>query len=227
MIAILGAMQEEITPMLELVGEYEKIEYASNTFYKAKFHSKDIIIAYSKIGKVNAAITATIMIEKFKADKLLFSGVAGSLNSDLHICDIIYATKVAQHDLDITAFGHPHGYVPGIDVFCNTDGNLNQIAMDVAKEQSINLIGGVVASGDQFICAQDKKDWIKATFGADAVEMEGASVGQVCAQLNVPFFMLRAISDEASGGADMDFDEFLDKSAKISAKFVLEMVKKI
>lgn len=227
MIAILGAMQEEITPMLELVGKYEKIEYASNTFYKAKFHSKDIIIAYSKIGKVNAAITATIMIEKFKADKLLFSGVAGSLNSDLHICDIIYATKVAQHDLDITAFGHPHGYVPGIDVFCNTDGNLNQIAMDVAKEQSINLIGGVVASGDQFICAQDKKDWIKATFGADAVEMEGASVGQVCAQLNVPFFMLRAISDEASGGADMDFDEFLDKSAKISAKFVLEMVKKI
>ncbi|CAD7287584.1 Aminodeoxyfutalosine nucleosidase [Campylobacter majalis] len=227
MIAILGAMQEEITPMLELIGEYEKIDYASNTFYKAKFHGKDIIIAYSKIGKVNAAITATVMIEKFKAEKLLFSGVAGSLNPNLHICDIIYATKVAQHDLDITAFGHPHGYVPGIEVFCKTDNALNQIAMSVAKEQSINLIGGVVASGDQFICAQDKKDWIKATFNADAVEMEGASVGQVCAQLNVPFFMLRAISDEASGGADMDFDEFLDKSAKISAKFVLEMVKKI
>lgn len=227
MIAILGAMQEEITPMLELIGEYEKIDYASNTFYKAKFHGKDIIIAYSKIGKVNAAITATVMIEKFKAEKLLFSGVAGSLNPNLHICDIIYATKVAQHDLDITAFGHPHGYVPGIEVFCKTDNALNQIAMSVAKEQSINLIGGVVASGDQFICAQDKKDWIKATFNADAVEMEGASVGQVCAQLNVPFFMLRAISDEASSGADMDFDEFLDKSAKISAKFVLEMVKKI
>ena len=227
MIAILGAMQEEVAPLLETVSEYKEVKHANNTFYLAKFEGRELVIAYSKIGKVNAAITTSAMIEKFGAKKLLFTGVAGALNPNLKIGDMLYATSLVQHDLDITAFGHQPGYVPGTSVFIKSDENLNAIASRVAAESGLNLQSGIIATGDQFICEKSKKEWIKTTFNADATEMEGASVALVCESLGVPFFVLRAISDEAGGGAEFDFDEFLNSSAKISANFMLEMVKSL
>lgn len=222
-IAILGAMEEEIQPLLQRL-DYKEISYANNKFYMANYKNHELIIAYSKIGKVNSSLSATIMIEKFGAEILLFSGVAGSLNENLHIGDMLFATSVVQHDLDITAFGHPYGYVPGTEIFIKSDDRLNSLAKDVANKLDIKLMGGVIASGDQFVCTKEKKEWIKNTFNADAAEMEGASVGLVCSSLNVPFFILRAISDEASGGAEFDFDKFLVQTAKTSADFVLKMV---
>ena len=227
MIAILGAMQEEVAPLLKAVSEYKEVKHANNTFYLAKFEGRELVIAYSKIGKVNAAITTSAMIEKFGAKKLLFTGVAGALNPNLKIGDMLYATSLVQHDLDITAFGHQPGYVPGTSVFIKSDENLNAIASRVAAESGLNLQSGIIATGDQFICEKSKKEWIKTTFNADATEMEGASVALVCESLGVPFFVLRAISDEAGGGAEFDFDEFLNSSAKISANFMLEMVKSL
>lgn len=227
MIAILGAMQEEVAPLLEAVSEYKEVKHANNTFYLAKFEGRELVIAYSKIGKVNAAITTSAMIEKFGAKKLLFTGVAGALNPNLKIGDMLYATSLVQHDLDITAFGHQPGYVPGTSVFIKSDENLNAIASRVAAESGLNLQSGIIATGDQFICEKSKKEWIKTTFNADATEMEGASVALVCESLGVSFFVLRAISDEAGGGAEFDFDEFLNSSAKISANFMLEMVKSL
>ncbi|MBE3606186.1 5'-methylthioadenosine/adenosylhomocysteine nucleosidase [Campylobacter sp. RM13119] len=227
MIAILGAMNEEITPILNRLQGYEVIEYAGNKFYTSNYNGKDIVVAYSKIGKVNAALTASILIQKFKAEKLLFTGVAGALANGLKIGDLLFATSLVQHDLDITDFGHPYGYVPGIEIFTKTDEGLNEIAKSVAKKHAIDLKSGIIATGDQFVCRQEKKDWIKNTFNASAVEMEGASVAQVCTQLDVPFFMMRAISDEASGDATCDFDEFLHTSAEVSADFVLDMVSQL
>ncbi|ANE36407.1 multifunctional 5'-methylthioadenosine / S-adenosylhomocysteine nucleosidase / 6-amino-6-deoxyfutalosine hydrolase [Campylobacter iguaniorum] len=223
-IAILGAMSEEIAPLLDKLQNYETVKYAKNEFYLAKYKNHDLVIAYSKIGKVNSTLTATLLIEKFKCEMLLFTGVAGALNEKLKIGDILYTTSTVQHDLDISAFGHPYGYVPGINVYEKTDDKLNEIAKIVAAKNGINLVGGVIASGDQFICDPVKKEWIKSTFDADAVEMEGASVGQVCATLDIPYFLMRAISDEANGGAEIDFDKFLEEVAQKSAKFVLGMV---
>ena len=225
-IAILGAMPEEIEPLLKELNP-KKIEFANNKFYFAEFANHELIIAYSKIGKVNSALTATLMIEKFGAEKLIFTGVAGALKDGFKIGDLLYATKVVQHDLDITAFGHPFGFVPESPIFVETDENLNKIAVSVAKELGINLKNGIVASGDQFICDEERKSWIERTFDASAVEMEGASVAQVCYALNTPFFMLRAISDEAGSKAEFDFDEFMVKSAEISAKFALKMVENL
>lgn len=225
-IAILGAMEEEIFPILKEL-KYDIISHANNKFYIAQYKNHDLIIAYSKIGKVNSTLSATIMIEKFGAEILLFTGVAGALNEDLKIGDMLYATSLVQHDLDITAFGHPYGYVPGIEVFSKSDVRLNALAKNVAGKLGINLMGGIIASGDQFVCTKERKEWIKDTFKADAVEMEGASVALVCVSMGVPFFILRAISDEASGGAEFDFDKFLLGSAKTSANFVLEMVEMI
>ncbi|AGZ82318.1 5'-methylthioadenosine/adenosylhomocysteine nucleosidase [Campylobacter fetus] len=223
-VAILGAMPEEIAPLLSRLQNYETIKYAKNEFYLAKYKNHELVIAYSKIGKVNSTLTATLMVEKFGCEILLFTGVAGALNEKLKIGDIIYATSTAQHDLDISAFGHPYGYVPGINVYEKTDEKLNNIAKKVATKNGVNLVSGVIVSGDQFICDPVKKEWIKSTFDADAVEMEGASVGQVCATLGVPYFLMRAISDEAGGGAEIDFDKFVVEVANTSAKFVLDMV---
>ena len=227
MIAILGAMREEVAPLLERIKDYKEVKYANNVFYIANFSGKELVIAYSKIGKVNAALTASVMIEKFGARKLLFTGVAGALNPNLKIGDMLYATSLVQHDVDITAFGHPHGYVPETSIFIKSDDALNALASSVAAEKGIELKGGVIATGDQFICDNAKKEWLKATFKADAAEMEGASVALVCESLGVPFFVLRAISDEAGGSAEFDFDKFLQDSANVSAQFMLAMIERL
>ena len=158
-IAILGAMPEEIEPLLKELNP-KKIEFANNKFYFANFANHELIIAYSKIGKVNSALTATLMIEKFGAQKLLFTGVAGALKNGFKIGDLLYATKVVQHDLDITAFGHPYGFVPESPIFVETDENLNKIAVGVAANLGINLKNGIVACGDQFVCDEERKNWI-------------------------------------------------------------------
>ncbi len=223
-IAIMGAMPEEIEPLLKRMDSYEKVDYAKNSYYLASYKGLELVIAYSKIGKVFASLTAATMIEKFGATKLLFSGVAGAIDESLKIGDLIVATKLCQHDLDITAFGHPYGYVPEGDVYVQADKKLIYIAKKVALEKDISLKDGIIATGDQFVADEERKNWIGKTFGAIALEMEGASVAVVCDSLEVPFFVLRSISDSADMDAGFNFEEFLDSSAKISADFVVGML---
>lgn len=226
-IAIMGAMPEEIEPLLKYVKDVKSYELANNRYYEAKYKGIELVIAYSKIGKVFASLTASVMIEHFGAKKLLFSGVAGAINESLKIGDLIAATKLCQHDLDITAFGHPYGYVPEGKVYVESDKELLFLAKEVAKEKGIDLKEGIIATGDQFIADPDKKEWIKKTFNADALEMEGAAVAVVCDAFDVPFFILRAISDAADMDAGFDFDKFLESSSKVSADFIISMLDKM
>lgn len=225
-IGILGAMEEEITPLLEILKDYKEIKYANNSYYLANFGQHELILAYSKIGKVNSTLSAAVMIEKFGAQVLLFTGVAGALKS-LKIGDLLVATKLCQYDLDITAFGHPLGFVPGNEIFIKTDKKLNELAKQVANELGKKLAFGTIATGDEFICDEGKKSKIVQVFDAEACEMEGASVALVCDALKIPCFVLRAMSDEAGEKAEFDFDEFVVNSAKISAEFVLKMCEKL
>ena len=226
-LAIMGAMEEEIEPLLAYFDKVNVVEYANNKYYEVNYNGLDIVIAYSKIGKVFASLTASTMIEKFGCDTLLFSGVAGGINPKLKIGDLIIADKLCQHDLDITAFGHPHGYVPGGKVFVETSKELRDVAIKVAKENDLKVIEGIIATGDQFVHSTQRKEFIENTFNADALEMEGASVAVVCDALNVPFFILRAISDTADMDAGFDFDEFLKSSAKNSADYLIKIVKEL
>lgn len=226
-IAIMGAMEEEIEPLLAHFDNVNIVEFANNKYYEVNYKGLEIVIAYSKIGKVFASLTATTMIEKFGCDTLLFSGVAGGINPKLKIGDLIIADKLCQHDLDITAFGHPNGFVPGGSVFVETSEKLRAIAKEVAKENDLKVIEGTIATGDQFVHSSERKEFIESTFKADALEMEGASVAVICDALNVPFFVLRAISDTADGGADIDFDEFLKSSAINSANYMIKIVDKL
>jgi len=226
-IAIMGAMPEEIAPILEQIGEYKTTEYAKNTYYEASYKGVELVIAYSKIGKVFSTLTATTMIEHFGATKLLFSGVAGAISPELKVGDLVVATKLSQHDLDITAFGHPFGFVPEGAVFVEADKEMIEISKKVASLMDKVVKEGVIATGDQFVANEDRKNWIANEFSADALEMEGASVAVVCDALNVPFFILRSMSDAADIDASFSFDEFLETSAIISAEFVMKMLDEI
>ncbi len=227
MIALMGAMPEEIEPILGYIKDYSSSEIAGNIYYTGKYKGVEVVVAYSKIGKVYSALTASVMVQHFKAKKLLFSGVAGALSDDLKIGDLIAARKLCQHDLDITAFGHPYGYVPEGKIYVDADEELLIIAREVAKEKNIPLKEGIIATGDQFIADPAKKEWIRKTFNADAIEMEGAAVAVVCDAFGVPFFILRSISDAADMDAGFDFEKFLKSSSKISADFIMSMVDKI
>lgn len=226
-LAIMGAMEEEIEPLLAYFDNVQVVEFAKNKYYEVEYNGLNIVVAYSKIGKVFASLTAATLIEKFGCDMLLFSGVAGGINPQLNIGDLIIADKLCQHDLDITAFGHPCGYVPGGNIFVETSKELNAIAKIVAQENNIKVIEGTIATGDQFVHSNERKTFIENNFNADALEMEGASVAVVCDALNVPCFILRAISDTADMDAGFDFDEFLKSSAKNSADYLIKIINKL
>lgn len=226
-IAIIGAMREEITPLLEYFKDYESVNIGENIYYKLNYNNHQIIIAYSKIGKIHATLTCSTMILYFKADYIIFSGVAGGLRTDLKVGDTILATSLCQYDVDISAFGHPLGFIPESRIYFDTNEDLNNIAREVAKLQGITLKEGIIASGDSFVFSKEKKQWIIDNFKADVVEMEGISIAVVASLLNVPFCIIRSISDSADDNANISFDEFLDEAAKRSAKFVLAMLDKI
>jgi adenosylhomocysteine/aminodeoxyfutalosine nucleosidase len=226
-IALLGAMEEEILPLLEHYTNYETVEYAENKYYIIKENGTDIVIANSKIGKIFAALTAATLIQHFKCEMILFTGVAGGINPSLKIGDMIIADKLCQHDLDITAFGHPHGYVPGGKVFLEPTKELITLVKEVAKESNIDLITGTIATGDQFVADAQRKNFIEKTFNADALEMEGVAVAVVCDALNIPYVIIRSISDTANGNADVDFDTFLQNAAQNSAKLMLNIINKL
>ena len=226
-IAIMGAMPEEIAPILKKLETYKTVEYAGNKYYEASYKGVDLVVAYSKIGKVFSTLTATTMIEHFGISVMLFSGVAGAISPELKVGDLIVASKLSQHDLDITAFGHPHGYVPEGSVYVEADRKMIEMSKAVASDMGKTLKEGIVATGDQFVANEERKNWIGKTFNADALEMEGASVAVVCDALNVPFFILRAISDAADMDASFSFDEFLETSANESAEFIMKMVDKL
>lgn len=226
-IAIMGAMPEEVEPIVSKLENLKETVYAANTYYEGSYNGQEVVVAYSKIGKVFATLTATILIEKFNCDTLLFSGVAGAISDDLKIGDLIIADGLCQHDLDITAFGHPFGFVPEGEVCIPTDVALRTVAKEVAARKGLTLREGIIATGDQFVANETRKNWIGETFKASALEMEGASVAVVCSALDIPFFILRAISDSADMDAGFNFDEFLESSAKISADFILSMVDEV
>jgi len=226
-VAIMGAMPEEIEPIVSKLDNVKQTVYAANSYYEGSYKGQEVVVAYSKIGKVFATLTATMLVEKFSCDTLLFSGVAGAISGELNIGDLVIADGLCQHDLDITAFGHPFGYVPEGEVCIPTDKGLRDIAKEVAKSKGLNLKEGIIATGDQFVANSERKDWIGDTFNADALEMEGASVAVVCSALEVPFFILRAISDSADMDAGFNFEEFLESSAKISADFILSMLEAV
>ena len=226
-VGIIGAMDEEIE-LLKNSMVIEKTEtVAGMCFFIGTLGGNPVVVVRCGMGKVNAAICAQTMILRFGADKIINTGVAGSLNAKIDIGDIVVSTDAVQHDVDCTALGYEIGFNPDINTGVFTaDPGLRSLAAASAAVAApeIHVFEGRVASGDQFIADGAKKQAIVDSFGAMCCEMEGAAIGQVCVLNGIPFVIIRAISDKADDSGHVSFREFMEAAAKHSAAIVRHMV---
>ena len=229
-IGIIGAMEVEVAILKEKMEDVRIIKKASMDFYEGILAGKKVVVVRSGIGKVNAGICAQILADVFSVDAIINTGIAGSLNKNINIGDIVLSTDVVQHDMDATGFGYRKGQIPQRPVFFfNADDNLRRLAAEVCKEVNpdIQVFEGRIASGDQFVCDQDVKNRIVSEFSAYATEMEGAAIGQAAYLNEIPFLVVRAISDKADGSAQMDYSEFEKAAVDHSVRLTLNMLARI
>lgn len=223
-IGIIAAMELELEGLQALM-KYPKSETVGGiTFIRGKIEGHTVVTAVSGVGKVFAAMCAQAMILRYKPDAVINVGVAGALTHNLSVMDVVVADKVCQYDLDTSALGDPAGLISGINkVYIPTDGKLTHAIRTSALRLAMSCITGTIASGDTFVEVSEVKQLIRNQFDAVAVEMEGASIGQVCFVNAVPFAVLRTISD--GEGASVDYDAFAPAAAQNSIGVILGFLK--
>ena len=229
-IGIIGAMEQEVAKIKEKMQDVTITSRARMDFYEGTLEGKKVVVVRSGIGKVNAGMCTQILADVFGVEAVINTGIAGSLNNDVNIGDIVLSTDVVQHDMDATGFGYRKGQIPQMPVFFfNADDNLRRLAAEVCKEVNpdIQVFKGRIASGDQFVCDQDVKNRIVSEFSAYATEMEGAAIGQAAYLNEIPFLVVRAISDKADGSAQMDYSEFEKAAVDHSVRLTLNMLARI
>lgn len=227
MLGIIGAMEVEVAALKQNMQDVKICPKAGMEFYQGKLSGKDVVVVKSGIGKVNAGICTQILADVFEVDAVVNTGVAGSLNNDINICDIVISTEAQQHDMDVTALGYEKGIIPDMEtsVF-RADDKLIALAKRSAKEAQlgVRVVEGKVVSGDQFIGTFDAKAHLRELFLGDCAEMEGAAIAHTASLNHIPFLIIRAISDKADGGAEMDYPTFEKKAAENSIKLMNKII---
>ena len=225
-LGIIVAEVEEYDAVITILESIKCKKIYGLNFTIGSINSLKIVLVRAGVGKVNAARTTQILIDKFDVDYVLNVGSAGSVNDELNIGDVIVAREVVQHDFDVTAFGRDKGFIPDVGKYFQSDEILFDKLINL-NISNINLKSGVIASGDQFITNIDLKNSIAFEFNADCVEMEGGAVAQVCQMAGKPFCIIRSISDKPNGSNHIDFNEFLKLASENCAKIVYELIKNI
>ena len=226
-IGIIFAMKEELTETLKYVEIENEYELFDLHIYECVYKDKKCILVECGIGKVNAARCSQILIDNLDVDCIINVGVAGGVSKDVEICDIVIGNKLIQHDFDLRPFNYERGFIPKVGKYIDCDEYLIRIAEQI--ELSVKTHVGVIASGDIFVTDDNMAKKINDKFGALCVEMEGASIAQTCYLSNIPFIVIRSISDSPNKNADnnITFDEFLEKSSSIAACFTIKMLDNI
>lgn len=229
-IGIIGAMEQEVNRLKNMMQDVRVENVASMEFYDGFMNGKPLVVVRSGIGKVNAALCTQILIDRFKIDLVINTGVAGSLRNEIDIADIVLSTDALQHDMDATGFGYKVGEIPQMkkSVF-EADINLVNLAEEVCKEvlPSVGVHKGRIVSGDQFISDSKKKEWLVETFQGYCTEMEGAAIAQAAYLNNIPFLIIRAISDKADHSAEMAYSEFEAIAIDNTVKLLSELIRRI
>jgi adenosylhomocysteine nucleosidase len=228
-IAIIGAMEEEVTLLRDHIEGQTQEEVAGCEFTFGSMKGADVILLRSGIGKVNAAMSTTILLEKYKPDCIINTGSAGGLNPDLNVGDAVISTEVRHHDVDVTAFDYEYGQVPQLPAAFTADEKLMGMAESAAKElDNFKIVRGLIATGDSFMEDPERVEFIRGKFNdLQAVEMEAAAIAQVAFRFGVPFVIIRSLSDIAGKESEISFDQFIDKAATNSARLVMKMVEAI
>ncbi|MGL6174135.1 MAG: 5'-methylthioadenosine/adenosylhomocysteine nucleosidase, partial [Cellulosilyticaceae bacterium] len=228
-IGVIGAMEEEVEILKAKMKIEEELTAAGMTFYKGTLHDQPIVLVRSGVGKVNAAACTQLLITLFDVDYIINSGVAGTTHGDLNQGDIVISTDAVQHDFDVTALGDPLGEISRLGItYFEADKNLIEVSKTAAsnlKLKDVKIFEGRIASGDQFIAGGEKQEQIKTHFNPYAVEMEGAAIAHVAYLNEVPYVIIRAISDKADGEAELSYPEFLPIAAKNASSLLEEIIK--
>lgn len=225
-IGIIFAMEEELNSLKEYFSIEKEYEIFDLKFYEASLNNLTCILVESGIGKVNAARTTQILIDNMKVDYIFNIGVAGGLDESLNVLDTVIGDKLVQHDFDITAFNHEKGYIPNVGTYIKCDEYLLDITKKANSDDSTIKIG-TIASGDIFCTDINMSKKINKKFNALAVEMEGASIAQVCFLNHIPFLVIRSISDIPGKNNVLSYEEFLIKSSKRVALIMYNILKKL
>ena len=228
MLGIIGAMDEEVARLKEQMEDAQVQTWAGMEFYRGRINGKEAVVVRSGIGKVNAAVCAQILADRYEVSAIVNTGIAGSLDGKIDIGDIVLSTDALQHDMDATNFGYPLGQIPRMEVLSfQADRRLLELARTCCKEVNpdIHVYEGRVVSGDQFVSSQEKKEWLIRNFKGSCTEMEGAAIAQAAYLNEIPFLVIRAISDKADNSATMDYPSFEAQAIAHSVNLMLEMIR--
>lgn len=224
-IAIVAAMHQELAAVLALMPDERKQVVAGREFWVGHLHGREVVTVLSRIGKVAAATTATVLVERFQVDRIVFTGVAGGLAAGVHVGDVVVADSFLQHDLDASPI-FPRYEVPlyGTSQFATDTALTAELAAAVRRAlPAARLHRGLVASGDRFVSsAAESRALQLALPEALAVEMEGAAFAQVCHDYGVPFAAVRTVSDRADDAAHGDFLRFIEEVASRHSAAIVE-----
>lgn len=231
MIGIIGALELEVNSLCEKLDSEEKIEYANITFHKGFLNKKEVVIVKCGVGKVNASVCTQILITQFKVEKIINTGVAGAIDSDLRNFDFIVSTSTVYHDFETTDSDVKKGQVPGMPEQFIADSKMVDIAISSFKETEFlkkhKIQKGLIATGDQFITEITKKEYIKSNFSPLCVDMEGCAISHVCYLFKIPFVIVRCVSDMADENAEGAFAFNAEYCGNASATLVTKIIKKL
>lgn len=227
-IGIIGALDEEIELYLAELDETSKETASGFSFFTGKLSGKNVVVVKCGAGKVNAGICAQLLINKFNVSSIIFTGVAGALNPELELNDLVISRDSVQSDLDARELGFEKGQIPFTNLrFFKASPELKELALASSKSLGLKAIEGRMLTGDQFITKAETTQELRKEFDGDCVDMESAALAHVCALNNIPHLIIRSISDKADHSASVNFNEFVKDASKNSFKLVIDLISKI
>lgn len=228
-VAIIGAMEEEVQILREKLEGTKVDTIAGCEFTSGNLNGTDVVLLRSGIGKVNAAMSTTILLQRYEPDYVINTGSAGGFMQTLNVGDVVISTEVRHHDVDVTVFGYEYGQVPGLPAAFKANDLLIEAATNAVHElEGVQVVEGGIATGDSFMNDPARVEFVRSKLpNLYAVEMEAAAVAQVCHQFEVPFVVIRALSDIAGKESNISFDQFLQTAALHSTELVVSMIQKL
>jgi len=228
-IGIIGAMEQEVEILREQLENVTTFTRAGCEYYSGTLAGHDVILSKSGIGKVAAAVATTLLLEHYKPDYIINTGSAGGYDKALKVGDVVISSEVRHHDVDLTVFGYEIGQCAQKPAAYLPDAKLVAAAQKaIAADSDIKTIEGLICTGDSFMANPKKVEEARANFPTmAAVEMEAAAIAQTCHQFDVPFVVIRSLSDIAGKESPTSFEEYLVIAAKNSSAMVVNMLKEL
>ena len=224
---IIGAMEEEVASLKGALTDPQTTLIAGMEFWEGKLEGEDVVIVQCGMGKVNAGICAHTLINNFGCTRIINTGVAGSLDNQIDIGDIVVSVDAVQHDFTVEAIGFAKGEIPYTGIYAfPADETMREEAVEAVRAAApdIQVFEGRICSGDQFVSSKEQKETILSNFGGMCCEMEGGAIAQVCYLNNTPFVIIRAISDKADNSEEVSYETFKDEAAEHCASVVRYMI---